>query len=361
MPLCVFLVPVILPSMDVLFSVRLGEFTTTVVRSSLDEVFSGFEDRDVLLVTDEHVGALLPPTLRYPQVILPPGEQGKRWGSVERILGEGFSRGFGRDAVFLGVGGGAVTDVTAFAASLYMRGIEVVLVPTTLLAMVDAALGGKTGIDFLSYKNMVGTFYPAREVRLAVPFVASLPEREYRSGLAEVIKSAMLGDEDLLRVLERERERILLREKALVQEMVERALRVKAEVVESDFREGGRRAFLNLGHTFGHALESVTGFSRFTHGEAVAWGIRCALELGSRLGLTDAAYAERITALLDAYGYPSTVDGGISPPALLEAMRMDKKKQRGKIRCVVQRRMGDTLLVDPEEAVLTEIVKRFVE
>ncbi|MEW5817713.1 MAG: 3-dehydroquinate synthase family protein, partial [Spirochaetota bacterium] len=189
-----------------------------------------------------------------PVSILKAGEKYKTWESVDTILSACIENSIGRDGCLLGIGGGVVCDMTAFAASIFMRGCGLILVPTTLLAMVDASLGGKTGIDYSGYKNMAGTFYPAKEIRICLRTLMTLPDTEYLSGLAEVIKHALLKDFDLLNLLEREKKRILNRDLELLGELVARAIAVKGGIVEKDFFEHGVRAYLNFGHTFAHAL-----------------------------------------------------------------------------------------------------------
>jgi 3-dehydroquinate synthase len=272
-------------------------------------------------------------------VTIPAGEAAKGWDSVRAVLERSAELGAGRDAIIAGIGGGVVCDVTAFAASLYMRGCGLVLVPTTLLAMVDASLGGKTGVDFMGYKNLVGSFYPASRILIAAGAVRSLPDREYRSGLAEVIKTALVGDGRLFALLERERPAILARGERVVEEMIRRSLAVKGRIVQADPKESGKRALLNLGHTFGHALESATGFSRWTHGEAVAWGIGRALAAGVRLGLTQPALMERTQSLLRSYGFRlDELPGFIE---LSPAFERDKKRRGGRIRLVIPHAMCD--------------------
>ena len=222
---------------------------------------------------------------------------------MEAVLGRAVSVGLGRDGCLLGIGGGVVCDIAGLAASLYMRGCGLALYPTTLLAMVDASLGGKTGIDFRGWKNLVGTFHPAALLLVCPGALATLPDREFRSGLAEAIKTAVIGDPSLLDLLEARRETVLARDPVLLAEVVQRCLRVKGGICEADPREEGRRMLLNLGHTFGHALESWTGFRGWTHGEAVAWGMGRAAALGLVLGATEPAFARRLTALLAAYGF----------------------------------------------------------
>jgi len=247
--------------------------------------------------------------------------------------------------------------MAAFAASLYMRGCRLVLVPTTLLAMVDAALGGKTGIDYGGFKNMVGTFYPAQELRLWPGVLASLPDREFRSGLAEVIKHAFLADPKLLTLLEDKRSAILARDSAVLEELVFRAVMVKVGVVERDLRETGERAFLNLGHTFGHALEAVLGFDgSWVHGEAVCWGMARAFDLGVVLGRTDPAWRDRAVALMSGYGF--RLAASASPTAVLAAMNNDKKKKAGQVRFVLQENLGRTFQQAVDDAAVLACLER---
>jgi 3-dehydroquinate synthase len=295
------------------------------------------EEPGRLVVTDSHVASLYK-LKRGDVLILPPGENHKNWDSVTKIVRKAFERNLDRTSTLVGAGGGVIGDMTAFAASLYMRGTGLLLHPTTLLSMVDASLGGKTGIDFDSFKNSIGTFYPATEIHIDPTVVSTLPDREYLCGLAEVIKSAMIGDADLLLLLENRRERILSREPGLVRELIERSLTVKGKIVEEDFTEKGVRAWLNLGHTFGHALETVTGF-KISHGEAVAWGIGRALTLGVKLGITDTAYRKRIRDLLTAYGYSLE----IPIPGIVEytaAFMKDKKKAGSAVRFIIPEETG---------------------
>ncbi|MCX7029716.1 MAG: 3-dehydroquinate synthase [Spirochaetes bacterium] len=276
-------------------------------------------------------------------VVLPAGERSKRWRSVEAILGRAAALGLGRDGRLLGVGGGVVCDVTGLAASLFMRGCDLALSPTTLLAMVDASLGGKTGIDFRGGKNLVGSFHPASLVLVCPAALATLPDREFHSGLAEAIKTAVIGDPALLDLLEARREAVLARDPGLLAEVVERCLRVKGEICEADPREEGRRMLLNLGHTFGHALESWTGFRGWTHGEAVAWGMGRAVALGLALGATEPGFARRLAALLAAYGFRLEAPAGLRE--LGPALRLDKKRRAGTLQFVVPRGAGDVAVV----------------
>jgi len=301
-----------------------------------------------LCVLDENTRPLV--STGSPSIVLPPGETAKTWPSVQSILEKGVSLGLGRDAVMAGIGGGVICDVTSFAASLYMRGCGLVLQPTTLLAMVDASLGGKTGIDFMGYKNLVGTFYPASRIHADVSVLRGLPEREYVSGLAEVIKTAVIGDDALLELLETSRAAVLSRSAPVLEELISRSLTVKGRIVEEDPRERGRRAVLNLGHTFGHALESATGFSGWTHGEAVAWGMGRALAAGGLLGVTPPQFRARVESLLRAYGF--RLEAHARYQDLAAAFERDKKRRGGKTRIVVPRGPSDVILCEAGAALL---------
>jgi 3-dehydroquinate synthase len=287
-------------------------------------------------------------------LVFPMGEESKRWESVDSILHRLVDLGMGRDAEVIGVGGGVVCDIAAFAASLYMRGCALSLVPTTLLAMVDASVGGKTGVDFAGYKNLVGTFYPASRIHIVVGVLKSLPQREYLCGLAEAIKTAMIGDAGLLKLLGEERAHILARDESLIGEIVHRCLSVKGAIVAEDTREEGRRAVLNLGHTFGHALESCLGFRGWTHGEAVAWGIARSLDAGLGLGATDEGYAREVTDLLHAYGY--RLETEVNGADLLAAMVMDKKRRGGRIRLALPKKPAEVIVREVDESLVSRVL-----
>lgn len=312
----------------------------------------------VVLVFDSNTWRLfgrgLSPQVAAAAVVLPAGERAKSWGSVQAIIGRCAKTGLARDGWVMGVGGGVVCDVAGLAASLYMRGCRLALVPTTLLAMVDASIGGKTGIDFARWKNLVGTFYPASLVLIGIGALSPLSEREYRSGLAEAIKSAVIGDAELLDLLESRRDDVLAREVGVMERIVGRSLAVKGAIVEADPREDGRRAVLNLGHTFGHALESAMRFRDWTHGEAVAWGMAKAAELGGALGITEGRFAERLRVLLAAYGFRLVAPVGWK--ALLPALSLDKKRRAGRLRFAVPRRAGEVTVEEVESEVVSRVL-----
>jgi len=336
------------------FLFKFGEFQTRVVFTS-QGLESAWQEPGSLAVFDRNVHRLHGGGAAR-AVVLPAGETAKAWRWAESILAAALEAGLGRDGRIVGVGGGVVCDLAAFAASLYMRGCRLTLVPTTLLAMVDAALGGKTAVNLGRAKNLVGTFYPAEELRIRIPVLATLPERELRCGLAEAIKTALLGDPGLLELLRSRRTDLLLGDPAALEETVFRCLAVKGRIVENDLRETGGRAVLNLGHTFAHALESATGFRRFRHGEAVAWGLGRALWLGVRLGVTERPLAREVAAMLAGYGFSLENPPGLEPRALLAAMRSDKKRREGALRFVLLRGVGrPEVRAVEEEAVLAAL------
>lgn len=317
-----------------------------------------------LYVADENTAHLLERAEGFnpasPLVVLPSGEENKTLLNIEVILERALSSGMARDSVFVGFGGGVITDMTAFAASIFMRGARLELVPTTLLAMVDASVGGKTGVDFLNSKNCVGTFYPASRIHMPISALASLSEAEFRSGLAEVFKTAILYAPKLFQIMAERKDEILSRDGELMLEIVKRCVQAKAHIVERDLRESGERMYLNLGHTFGHALESVAGLGRVTHGEAVAWGIARSLALGKRLGITDEGYIADVLPVLESYGWSTDkihpalsarieageIDRNGVARSLLDAMKNDKKKKNGQIRFILQREINSTLATE---------------
>jgi len=311
-----------------------------------------------LIVADKHTVHLfsLPEEWEKKIVILEPGESAKHLDSIQIILKKAVELQLDRKSVILGIGGGVITDMTAFAASLYMRGCSVILIPTTLLAMVDAAIGGKTGVDFLNFKNMVGTFYPAEQVLMDPTVLLSLSDREYRSGMAEAIKTAILGDKELLVLLENNMDALKNREISVLKEVISRCAQVKGQIVEKDLKESGIRACLNLGHTFGHALESASGFSSISHGEGVAWGIACALDTGVMLGLTETSLYNRIIALLDAWDYDLKIQ--VAPEDVEQAMVQDKKKQAGQLRFILVEELEKPWIGEVDQVLIKKVLNK---
>jgi shikimate kinase / 3-dehydroquinate synthase len=319
----------------------------------------------VALVTDSNVGPLHAGVAlsglvgqRVTQVVLEAGERHKHIGSVERIWQALLAAEADRKTMLVGLGGGVVTDITGFAASTWMRGVPWIGVPTTLLAMVDASVGGKTGVDLALAKNAVGAFYQPSGVLCDVSLEATEPLRGYVSALAEVVKTALIGDPGLFELLERETARVCARDPELLTEMVRRSVRVKARIVAQDPRESGLRAVLNLGHTVGHALEAEAGFEGLTHGEAVSLGLVAALRLGEGFGKsTPPELRERVVRLLGALGLPVTLE----PERLRRAAALighDKKRAGKKLKFVVAYDVGRVDTADVELSELRGMVER---
>ncbi len=283
-----------------------------------------------------------------PLVIIEAGEENKNFTSLVSILKIALDAGLSRNSVFIGVGGGLVCDLAAFAASVYMRGAKCKLVPTSLLAMADAAIGGKTAINFDGYKNMVGTFFKADEIYISPKVLKSLSEPEYLSGMFEIFKMGLLYSKDIYQVFRTQREKIFARDEGLCLDLVKIAVEAKALVVSRDFDEKNERAFLNLGHTFGHALESGLNFSKISHGEAVAWGMSKAMLLGKKLGLTDSSYADDVCSIIHSY---SRIDVPLlyDKEKVLLAMKKDKKNMDGKIRLILQKNICETFMYEASE------------
>jgi len=260
-----------------------------------------------------------------PAVELPDGEAYKRWLEVEQLCAGWLDDGLHRGGSVMAVGGGVVTDTVGFAAAVYLRGISWLAVPTTLLAMVDAAVGGKTGVNLEQGKNLVGAFWAPRLVVVDVETLETLPGRELRAGLIEAVKGGWIADHALLGLLDREIAAYGDLSPDRWQEVVARAIRIKAEVVRADEREAGLRKSLNLGHTLGHALETATSYERFLHGEAVAWGLRAALGVAVRRGLLAEHNARRLSEAVDRLGpYPPIHD--LSADQVLQHITVDKKR-----------------------------------
>jgi 3-dehydroquinate synthase len=253
------------------------------------------------------------------------GEAEKNWSTVEDLIGRWLDSGLTRRDTVAAVGGGVVTDTVGFAAAVYLRGISWIAAPTTLLAMVDAAVGGKTGVNLAHGKNLVGAFWPPRLVVVDVSTLSTLPARELRAGMAEVVKTAWIGDHDLLSSLSGGGAAFAAMTENQWQELVMRCLAVKARVVAADEREAGQRAALNLGHTLGHALEAATGYRHFLHGEAVAWGLRAAARLARRRGILSDAGEGRLGAALGPTDSLPPI-AGIDPESLRDHIGRDKKR-----------------------------------
>jgi 3-dehydroquinate synthase len=277
-------------------------------------------------------------------LFLPGGEEQKRLAPLERLAEEMVRRGADRTSVVVAYGGGIVTDMAGFLAAIFMRGIPVLQIPTTLLAQVDAAIGGKTGVNLEIGKNLIGSFHQPLAVLIDPAVLDTLPEREYRAGLYEILKAGVIRDAALAGFLVAESGAVLARQADAVDRIIADSVRIKAEVVTADEREGGLRRILNFGHTFGHALEAETGYTRFLHGEAVEWGMRAATRLAQTAGCLSAEDGAAILGMLRLYGPIPPLDG-IAAANLHARLVHDKKTVQGKIHFVLPVRMGEVRVV----------------
>jgi 3-dehydroquinate synthase len=302
--------------------------------------------RRSVLLTDQAVLAALNEPMRaaiedMPRLVLPNGEKTKSLAFYGQVLDFLVAQGLDRNAILWVLGGGVMGDLGGFAAATYLRGIECIQVPTTLLAMVDSSVGGKTGINLAAGKNLVGAFHHPRAVYIAPEFLATLPAREFAAGMAEVIKYGLLGDPALFSRLEQSP---LIPTSPDLAAVIRRCCEMKSAIVCADERETaaeGGRALLNLGHTFGHALEQVTEFKSYLHGEAVAVGLVAAARLSSHLGLLPAAAVPRVEKTLAAHALPVRLREPLPLAVLLAAMQHDKKVRAGRLRFVVLTRLGE--------------------
>lgn len=285
-------------------------------------------------------------------------ESAKHLGSVERIARSLCRASADRKSLIIAVGGGVVGDVAGFAAASYLRGVGLVHIPTTLVAQVDSSIGGKTGVNLPEGKNLVGAFYPPRLVIADTDLLRALPDREFHGGLAEVIKHAVIADAPMFALLEKDMDKILRRDRDALGSLIPRNIQIKARVVNRDERESGLREILNFGHTFAHALESVTHYRRYQHGEAVAWGMMAAAFLGHELHLTPADDVSRIVSLVGRLG-PLPPWPSVSNSALLTAMRSDKKARSGILRFVLSPRLGQARTYDKVPVDVVERVLHF--
>ena len=306
-----------------------------VVRDLLNELLP---QKRVIVISDSnidrtHHNLILP----YDHIFIGQGEQAKSLTTLDEIYRKLIELGADRSTFILGIGGGIVTDIAGFVASTYMRGVEFGFITTTLLGAVDASLGGKNGVNIGGFKNMVGTFSQPKFVICDVSLLHTLPAREFRAGLAEVIKTAILGDKELFEILERTSFEQLRQDDELLQEVIARSMQVKASVVSEDECESGRRRILNLGHTIAHAIEKCT--HKYSHGEAVAIGLHQITRYALEQGIIPSTDAERILALLERYGFETELP--IERRQLLEAIKGDKKRKGNSLHIIIPTAIGD--------------------
>jgi 3-dehydroquinate synthase len=331
------------------------------------ELRAAIGKRDILLVSNVVVAPLYAGLVkaalagnRSVEVILPDGEQHKTLATASRVFDVMIANRLGRDAVVVALGGGVIGDLAGFVAACYQRGVDLVQIPTTLLAHVDSSVGGKTAVDHPGGKNLIGAFHQPIAVISDTDLLATLPDRELRAGLAEVIKYGLICDAAFFAWLEENIDALLARDAAALQRAIYRSCEIKAEIVGRDEREQGERALLNLGHTFGHAIESATGYADWLHGEAVATGLLIAADMSARLKqLTDADVA-RVRRLLERAGLPVAAPR-IGADSALGYMRIDKKVQAGRIRLVLLEGIGRAMLTGdyPDAALDTTLKAHF--
>jgi 3-dehydroquinate synthase len=309
---------------------KLGEFSSVQVLTS----------PKVWRAVGKAVKRVIPRDARKNVHLFDDAETKKNVGTVELICRKLTRAGADRKSLIVAVGGGVVGDVAGFAAASYLRGVALVHVPTTLVAQVDSSIGGKTGVNLREGKNLVGAFYPPRLVVIDTDLLRTLPERQFRSGIAEVIKYGVIADTELFAYLEQNMEKLLRKDRDALEYVIPRCVGIKADVVSRDEHESGLREILNFGHTFGHALESVTKYRRYLHGEAVAWGMVAASLLGRELGITRNDDVSRAASLIRRMGkipdWPRVAD-----KILIAAMFSDKKTRAGKLRFVVSPWIGE--------------------
>mgnify|MGYP001389030081 FL=1 len=312
------------------------------------------EGRGVILVTDDQVGPLygeavkaaLTGAWQVTEVVVPAGESHKDMTSIQQILDAALADRHERGSLFVALGGGVVGDMTGFAAACFLRGADFVQVPTTLLAQVDSSVGGKTGVNHAMGKNLIGAFHQPQLVVIDLDTLATLPAREYAAGLAEIIKYGLIRDAEFFAWLIDNAEALKSRDAAALAFAIERSCAIKAAVVAGDEREGGVRAHLNFGHTFGHAIERIQGYGDWLHGEAVAAGMVLATRLSVLRGALDSKVVDQLTAFNLAVGLPVSPPADITPQAMLEAMGSDKKVSGGKVRYIVLSHLGEAVVAE---------------
>lgn len=311
--------------------------------------------KQVLIVTNTTVGPLylakveamlraVGKDLQIESQVLPDGEQHKTLDTIARIFDRLLELGFNRKATVVALGGGVVGDMAGFAAACYQRGVPFIQVPTTLLSQVDSSVGGKTGVNHARGKNMIGAFYQPQAVVIDTDTLQTLPPREYSAGLAEVIKYGLIADAEFFAWLETNIAALMQREARAVQHAVRRSCEIKAQVVAEDETEGGVRAILNLGHTYGHAIETEMGYGEWLHGEAVAAGMVMACQLSAALDWLEGSVVQRAERLLQQAGLPTAPPQSMTREAFERHMKLDKKVQDGKVRLVLLTALGQAVV-----------------
>ncbi len=355
----------------VIVDVDLGENSYQIIiageSTQLKKIIS-LDSSSALIVTNDVIAPLYLNGLvenlrqsfaRVEHVILNDGEEFKTWESLAQILGALLEGGFDRKTTLFALGGGVVGDMTGFAAAVYMRGVNFVQIPTTLLAQVDSSVGGKTAINHPLGKNMIGAFHQPKLVVCDLSTLDTLPQREMSAGLAEVIKYGPIADMAFMEWLEANIDAIQKKDRLALGYTVKRSCEIKAWVVSQDEKESGLRAILNFGHTFGHAIEAGMGYGVWLHGEAVGAGMVMAAELSCRLGLVDQAFVSRLASLIERAGLPAkgpVIDDADNAGRYLELMRVDKKSEGGEIRFVVIDGPGKAALRTAPDSLVRQVI-----
>ena len=290
---------------------------------------------------------------------IPDGEEAKSLATAERLYDRALASGLDRTSTYVALGGGVVGDLTGFVAATYMRGLPFIQMPTTLLSQVDSSVGGKVAVNHPRGKNMIGAFHQPRAVIIDVGCLATLSRRDYLAGIAEIIRYGAACDADFFTFLEKNMGRLLDKESVVLREAIRTSCAIKAGIVSADEHEtSGLRSVLNFGHTFAHALEAVTEYGLYRHGEAVAIGMVCAARTAVRMGICAAEEADRQEALIRAAGLPTTM-GGADPAKIMAAMALDKKAEGGKVRFVLTEKIGRAnIYMDISHDILEEVVSR---
>lgn len=345
--------------------------------ANIDRLMPYLAGRQVMIVSDDHVAPLylealvsglrsgagssgLPDDLDVRQLVLPAGEQHKNLASVERIWTALLEAGFNRRCTLVALGGGVIGDMVGYAAACYQRGVAFIQVPTTLLAQVDSSVGGKTGVNHPLGKNMIGAFWQPRAVLIDTDSLSTLPSRELSAGLAEVIKYGLIRDAGFLDWLEENMAALRALEPRALVYAIEHSCRVKADIVAEDETEQGVRAILNLGHTFGHAIETHQGYGRWLHGEAVGAGMLMAAELSHQLGWLDDADVRRVESIIVSAQLPQAAPADMGRDDFLGIMRLDKKNLDHRLRLVLLSQLGDACVYDETPAeTLNQLLERF--
>ncbi len=325
-------------------------FIGTDILSGVEKFISG----KALLVTQENIFKLCAEKFPYEVAFIPDGETSKSLREAEKIYTRAIEAGLDRKSVVIALGGGVVGDLAGFVAATFMRGISLIQIPTTLLAQVDSSVGGKTAVNHALGKNLIGAFHQPRAVFIDLNFLKTLPEREIKSGLGEVVKYGVISDEKFFSYFEDNADKILSRDLKILAHIVKRSCEIKAQVVGADEKESGLRRILNFGHTMAHAIEEETHYEKYRHGEAVAIGMLAAAQISSELGKTSAANVTRLENLIKKFGMVTNC-AGLDADKLYDVTFRDKKTVGGKVNWVLMKNFGE---VEISNDVPAQIVKK---